>query len=262
MKPLKLIQIPKLAFSFGLVFGTAILAADVSAEPMKATLQDGREVMLYPDNTWRFIPETLSVPESSSVSKKTSASSAAALSTSTPTSTSISTTEVKPQANPKPVSNTAPITAPAASATVATASAPVQAPDKVQSSSVTQPGIATPDGILIEPGTGKQVEAAQRSGVTLTLEPASYQNGELLIPTSLKNDSTGSIVLVELALKLHSAKGELIAREDQKVWTSIKRMPETYFRPDTEREGRTLRFKVLSAKQYYLEAEITEVDHW
>ncbi|MGF1698762.1 DUF3157 family protein [Photobacterium makurazakiensis] len=197
MKRLNFMYLIKLVFT---LLGVGLLATSVVAEPLKATLADGREVILYSDNTWRFLTPNAGTTAS-----------AAALSV---------------------------------------------------VSSVPQPSFPTPDGILIEPGTGKQVEAAQRSGVTVMLEPAYYQNGELVIPTLLKNDGTDAIVLVKLALKLHSEKGEVMARKEKKVWTSIKRMPETYFRPDTEREGKVLDFSVPAAKHYYLELEITEVEHW
>ncbi|MGF1680014.1 DUF3157 family protein [Photobacterium minamisatsumaniensis] len=202
-------------------------ASNVVAEPLRATLADGREVVLHDDKTWEF----------SSVAQGT-------------------------KAMAKPVA----VIAPVATSAIVKPSNTVS--NVVSSNTTTTPAIpsvtmkSTLPGTLIELNTGRSVDLAQRSGVTLTALPTRYDNGELVIPTTLKNDGTDAIVLVTLALRLHSVEGRLISTKEKKVWTSIKRMPETYFRPGTERKGQTLTFKVLSAEQYYLETEITEVEHW
>lgn len=96
----------------------------------------------------------------------------------------------------------------------------------------------------------------------MVAQPASYQEGRLTIPVSLRNEGTDSVILVEVATILRNDKGEVLKRDNHVVWTSIKRMPETYFRPGTEREGKILTFSVPKLEHYFLETDITTVERW
>lgn len=120
----------------------------------------------------------------------------------------------------------------------------------------------TAQGVKVVPGANKNVQQLSRSGVDVLLRPAIYRNGELVIPTSLTNQGTESVVLVEMQVRLRDEKGQELAQLKDKIWTSVKRMPETYFRPKTQREGKELKVSVPKAESYIIEAEIIEVEHW
>lgn len=204
------------------------------AEPMRATLPDGRQVILFDDNTWQYDTPSVS-PGATRAPVRQGQNSPASL-----------------PIPPKPGAG-------AAAVAVGTSAS---AFGHAGQASASQQAMATIPGDMIIPGNGKVVGVHERSGIELTLQAASYQNGELVIPTRLKNDATDAVVLVELELRLRSRSGDVIAREKHKVWTSVKRMPETYFRPGTERTGREIRLKVPQAEQYFLETEFLTVEQW
>ncbi|WP_299014052.1 DUF3157 family protein [uncultured Photobacterium sp.] len=124
------------------------------------------------------------------------------------------------------------------------------------------PVVTSVQGIKFVPGANKNIQQLSRSGVDVLLRPATYRDGELMIPTSLTNQSSESVILVELQVRIHDDKGQELASQQEKIWTSVKRMPETYFRPKTQQEGKPLKISLPEADSYYIEAEIVEVEHW
>lgn len=200
------------------------MASSAMAAPKVATLEDGRQVILHDDFTWQYVVpvEQRQHPESK------------------PVESSATSTPVKAA----PVV-AAPVSAPIAAVPVA--AVPVK---------------TTAQGVKVVPGANKNVQQLSRSGVDVLLRPASYRNGELVIPTSLTNQGTESVVLVEMQVRLRDEKGQELAQLKDKIWTSVKRMPETYFRPKTQREGKELKVSVPKAESYIIEAVIIEVEHW
>ncbi|PSU29074.1 DUF3157 family protein [Photobacterium lutimaris] len=196
----------------------------VQASSMIVTLPDGREVMLLDDHTWQFVEDAKQADIQSN---------RAAKSVTTETTTGKA------------------VTAGTAAAVGASAVAST-------SSAVSSPA----SGDLVAPNTGRVVGEYQRSGVVIVAQPASYQDGRLTIPVSLRNEGTDSVILIEVATILRNNKGEVIKRDNHVVWTSIKRMPETYFRPGTEKEGKILTFSVPKLEHYFLDANITTVERW
>ncbi|WEM41273.1 DUF3157 family protein [Photobacterium sp. DA100] len=207
---------------------------------MMATLPDGREVILFDDNTWRYVTAETAERESvkpSAEPNKAKASGAGASAT---------------------VTTTAKGAAVATGAAI-TASSAVNTENKSAMKKSAGSGVA---GDLVAPDTGRLVGEYQRSGVVMVAQSASYQDGRLTIPVLLRNEGTDSVILVEVATILRNDKGEVIKRDNHVVWTSIKRMPETYFRPGTEREGKILTFSVPELEHYFLETDITMVERW
>lgn len=205
---------------------------------MIATLPDGREVILLEDNTWRFVtpqiessspdqPSAATIPSAGNVAKGTATG--AAVVTGTAITSGKATTPAVPSSG--------------------TANTPV----KMASSA---------KGDLVAPDTGRLVGEYQRSGIVMVAQSASYQDGRLTIPVSLRNEGTDSVILVEVATILRNDSGEVLKRDNHVVWTSIKRMPETYFRPGTEKEGKILTFTVPKLEHYFLETDITTVERW
>lgn len=217
----------------------------VQAGSMIATLPDGREVILLEDNTWRFVtPESASSAPANPATTPTNTASGNNLTTGAATGAAV-------------VTGTAIATDTAATvdktSTAGRSTAPATASGVIASST---------NGDLVAPDTGRLVGEYQRSGVVMVAQSASYQDGRLTIPVLLRNEGTDSVILVEVATILRNDKGEVLKRDNHVVWTSIKRMPETYFRPGTEREGKILTFSVPKQEQYFLETDITTVERW
>ncbi|NVD05881.1 DUF3157 family protein [Vibrio sp. JPW-9-11-11] len=109
-------------------------------------------------------------------------------------------------------------------------------------------------------GSQKPVMQLSDSGVDLLLRSAQYLSGQLVIETSLTNQSTQSVVLVDLELALMDMAGKVLATQTVSVWTSIKRLADTYLRPQQAVEGKTITWDVARAEQYQIKAKIIKVE--
>ena len=98
-----------------------------------------------------------------------------------------------------------------------------------------------------------------QSGVDIVLGSASYQDGQLVIPTAVTNQGTQPVILVSLKVKVLSTSGELLAEEQVDTWKSIKRMADTYLRPKDSAEGKVIKLDVAQQPAYQLQAEVVEV---
>ena len=98
-----------------------------------------------------------------------------------------------------------------------------------------------------------------QSGVDVVLGASRYEDGELIIPTAITNQSTQAVILVSVKLDLYSSSGELLEEKTVAVWKSIKRMADTYLRPKTDAEGTSIKLAVEQHPEYQIKAEIVEV---
>ncbi|HIF9069953.1 TPA: DUF3157 family protein [Photobacterium damselae] len=117
-------------------------------------------------------------------------------------------------------------------------------------------------GTQFKLNSSKPILQLSQSGIDAILQPAYYQGNELIIPVGLTNQGTDSVVLVKMNITLADANGKSLASESVKVWSAIKRMPETYLRAKTQKQGLPIKLKVPSFSNYQIKAEITEVEHW
>lgn len=113
---------------------------------------------------------------------------------------------------------------------------------------------------VITLGAKKPVMQLSRSGVDVLLNAAHYQDGELILPTAITNQGTQSVILVRLQVTLKDKTGQVLAEKHTEVWQSIKRMAETYLRPQTAKTGRAIHFSVPKDEQYQIVAKIIEVE--
>lgn len=113
---------------------------------------------------------------------------------------------------------------------------------------------------VIELGSQKPVMQLSDSGIDLLLGTAQYQSGQLIIETSLTNQSTQSVVLVEVEVELIDTSAAVIARETFSVWTSIKRLADTYLRPQQVAAGKPIKIDIERAEQYQISAKIIQVE--
>ena len=236
----------------------------VQAAPLRATLPDGRQVILFDDQTWQYdtpnvtldsndVPRSKAEPKRSSAANTAGAVAAGHLATGSAVSgtallgSSATGTVVK-----SPAGNTLP------SMPASSHAASQMAKSEIALSSMTSP--ALPVGVAIVPGQTVADGTFTRSDIGVTLLPATYRDHTLSIPTSLENFGINAVIRIDVTARLLDEQGKVVAKQKHNVWTSIKRMPESYFRPDTTREGRPLVFDVPKASRYFLDVTISTVE--
>ncbi|EGQ9040357.1 DUF3157 family protein [Vibrio parahaemolyticus] len=97
------------------------------------------------------------------------------------------------------------------------------------------------------------------SGVDVLIGSASYQDGELVLPTSITNQSSQSVIQVEVEVQVFDMSGQQLAKEKVTVWQSIKRMADTYLRPKQAEQGKSIKLAVPQSQQYQFSAKVLEV---
>lgn len=130
----------------------------------------------------------------------------------------------------------------------------------IATSAMAIPVISASKGVAVEIGSKKAIQQLSNSGIDVLLTAAHYENGTLIIPTMMTNQSSKSVVNVTMKVRLSNSDGQTIATDEFTVWRSINRMPDTYFRPKTQHQGKPFTFDVPKAKRYFIDAEITDVD--
>ena len=130
----------------------------------------------------------------------------------------------------------------------------------IATSAMAIPVISASKGVAVEIGSKKAIQQLSNSGIDVLLTAAHYENGTLIIPTMMTNQSSKSVVNVTMKVRLSNSNGQTIATDEFTVWRSINRMPDTYFRPKTQHQGKPITFDVPKAERYFIDAEITDVD--
>ncbi|PQJ44747.1 ribonuclease [Vibrio campbellii] len=97
------------------------------------------------------------------------------------------------------------------------------------------------------------------SGVDVLIGSASYEDGELLFPTSITNQSSQSVIQVEVEVQVFDMAGKPLTKQSVTVWQSIKRMADTYLRPQQAEQGKAIKLAVPQSQQYQFSAEVLEV---
>ncbi|WP_114787749.1 DUF3157 family protein [Vibrio tetraodonis] len=97
------------------------------------------------------------------------------------------------------------------------------------------------------------------SGVDLLLGAPSYVDGKLIIPTSITNQSLNSVILIEIEIEVSGIDKKALTKKSVTIWQSIKRMPETYLRPQQVKKGKDIELDVVKQDQYFISANITSL---
>ncbi len=130
---------------------------------------------------------------------------------------------------------------------------------------VTTPAIATipvvtkTTATIVTINAKKPTMQLSDSGVDILIGSASYEDGQLLFPTSITNQSTQSVIQVEVEIELFDISGKVLKKESVIVWQSIKRMADTYLRPQQAEQGKQIKLAVPQAQQYQFSAKVVEV---
>ncbi|CAH1530980.1 Ribonuclease [Vibrio jasicida] len=191
-----------------------------AAEVVK--LADGREIKLNDDFTWEYVVNKTAPKATETTLEKVEAVEAAAVVAST------------------------------------TAVATVAAPDTT-AEIATIPVVNKKVGTTVVVNAKKPTMQLSDSGVDVLIGSASYEDGELIFPTSITNQSSQSVIQVEVEVQVFDMAGKQLARENITVWQSIKRMADTYLRPQQAEQGKAIKLAVPKSQQYQFSAEVLEV---
>ncbi|HDM8238831.1 DUF3157 family protein [Vibrio campbellii] len=191
-----------------------------AAEVVK--LADGREVKLNDDFTWEYVVKKATPKATETTLEKVEAVEAAAV--------VASTTAVEAVATPTPTTEIATI-----------------------------PVVNKKVGTTVAVNAKKPTMQLSDSGVDVLIGSASYENGELIFPTSITNQSSQSVIQVEVEVQVFDMTGKPLAKQSVTVWQSIKRMADTYLRPQQAEQGKAIKLAVPQSQQYQFSAEVLEV---
>ncbi|CAE6923142.1 TPA: DUF3157 family protein [Vibrio campbellii] len=191
-----------------------------AAEVVK--LADGREVKLNDDFTWEYVVKKATPKATETTLEKVEAVEAAAV--------VASTTAVEAVATPTPTTEIATI-----------------------------PVVNKKVGTTVVVNTKKPTMQLSDSGVDVLIGSARYEDGELIFPTSITNQSSQSVIQVEVEVQVFDMAGKQLAKENITVWQSIKRMADTYLRPQQAEQGKAIKLAVPQSQQYQFSAEVLEV---
>jgi len=115
-------------------------------------------------------------------------------------------------------------------------------------------------GTIVTVGSERATMQLSDSGVEVLLGAVSYQDGQLMIPTSVTNQSSQSVILVEVEIQVSTTSGDVLSKESVKVWQSIKRMADTYLRPQQAEQGKTIELAIDQAEQYLVTAKVINLE--
>lgn len=112
----------------------------------------------------------------------------------------------------------------------------------------------------IVPNSNKNTLQLSDSGVDVLLGKATYSEGELTIPTSITNQGSSSIILIELEYQVFDTVGKALIKDKKAIWQSVKRMSDTYLRPDESKLGKELKIELPEQPQYQMTSKIIAVE--
>ncbi|WP_047461828.1 DUF3157 family protein [Vibrio fluvialis] len=115
-------------------------------------------------------------------------------------------------------------------------------------------------GSMIELGSTKPTLQLSNSGVDIVLGCARYRDGQLILPTAITNQSTQSVINIVLQVEILDEQGNLLTTQTTTIWQSIKRMADTYLRPQASVAGKAIEVKVDEAPRYQIRASVTQVE--
>ncbi|EOC1767489.1 DUF3157 family protein [Vibrio fluvialis] len=115
-------------------------------------------------------------------------------------------------------------------------------------------------GSMIELGSSKPTLQLSNSGVDIVLGSARYRDGQLILPTAITNQSTQSVINIVLQVEILDEQGNLLTTQTTTIWQSIKRMADTYLRPQASVAGKAIEVKVDEAPRYQIRASVTQVE--
>lgn len=111
-----------------------------------------------------------------------------------------------------------------------------------------------------EMGSEKPILQLSDSGVEVVLGAAYYQGDTLVIPTAITNQSSQSVIAVVLSITIYDNQGQPLFTQQLPIWQSIKRMADSYLRPQTQAQGKPITLQVDRQQGYQISANIERVE--
>ncbi len=121
------------------------------------------------------------------------------------------------------------------------------------------PAVSNTTGTTVVVNAKKPTMQLSDSGVDILIGSARYEGGELIFPTSITNQSSQSVIQIEVEIEVFDLSGKALKKEKVIVWQSIKRMADTYLRPQQAKQGKAIRLVVPQSQQYQFSAKVIEV---
>ncbi|EEZ00831.1 hypothetical protein VOA_000017 [Vibrio sp. RC586] len=115
-------------------------------------------------------------------------------------------------------------------------------------------------GVVVTLGDNRPILQLSDSGVDVVLSAPRYEQGQLKLDSAITNQSSQSVIAVRLAIRVQDAQGQWSEEQEVTIWQSIKRMAETYLRPHTSVEGKSLELILEEQSQYTLYATIKQIE--
>ena len=203
----------------------AVLAAPVAQAAQIVTLDDGRQVELNDDFTWRYVQPAVPAKPQPATENRTETNAA---------SNAASNAESSPVTTAAPVASAAPL--------------------------IAAPLVPRQRGTLVEVGSTKPTLQLSQSGVDIVLGSARYEDGHLIIPTAITNQSLQSVISIALKVELMDEQGQVLSHDSATIWQSIKRMAETYLRPQTSVAGKELKLAADEAGRYQIRVSVESLE--
>ncbi|GAB7220170.1 DUF3157 family protein [Vibrio comitans] len=144
-----------------------------------------------------------------------------------------------------------------------TVSTPV---NEIPTTSLTSTSIAASTPIItgastIVIGSNKSKVAVEHSGVSINLVNPQWNDGHLVFESEITNNGLQPVIKADLKIDIYDLQGNLLASEEHAAFRSIKRMADTYLRPQQTKQGSTIKIQVPKQEQYQITSEISELDH-
>ncbi|MDN3714899.1 DUF3157 family protein [Vibrio breoganii] len=114
--------------------------------------------------------------------------------------------------------------------------------------------------IVVLDGDNTQV-TVEHSGVEINLVGTQWNDGYLVIDTEITNNGLQAVIKADLKIDVYDLQGNLLASEEHAAFRSIKRMADTYLRPQQTKQGSTIKIELPQQEQYQILTEISELDH-
>lgn len=114
---------------------------------------------------------------------------------------------------------------------------------------------------IVVVGSEKTTIAVEHSGVEIDLAKPQWIDGHLVVESEITNNGLQPVIKADLKIDVYDLQGNLLASEEHAVFRSIKRMADTYLRPQQTKQGSTIKIKVPKQEQYQIVPEISELDH-
>ncbi|MEZ9897718.1 DUF3157 family protein [Vibrio breoganii] len=114
--------------------------------------------------------------------------------------------------------------------------------------------------IVVLDGDNTQV-TVEHSGVEINLVGTQWNDGYLVIDTEITNNGLQAVIKADLKIDVYDLQGNLLASEEHAAFRSIKRMADTYLRPQQTKQGSTIKIELPQQEQYQILSEISELDH-